>query len=760
MTSTIKAGYLALLSCLILIFISLKLLSPPSALPATTSAELFSAHRAMEHLKVVAKEPHSVGTPEGQLVINYIVKELEQLGLAVHIQDTLISRSVGNNSTRLSRVKNIVGRLKGNNSSKAVMLMAHHDSQPNTPGAADDGSGVVSILETIRAIKAKGTLKNDLLVLITDAEEIGLMGAKAFVKFHPFLKEVGVLINLEARGNQGLSVSFEMNPENGWIAKEFAKSAPYPFANSMAYEVYKVLPNDSDFSEFRKTDVAGVNSACVEGFVHYHSMTDTPENIDLNLLQHHGSNMLGMTQHFGNLDIQTTKAPDAIFFNPIGSWLVLYPASYDVYFFLLTILLFVLVVGIGVRKKQVNLGHLFIGIGYLLVLLTISGIGAYLLQQLIVKLYPHYSAFYGNNFYNVSYYHIAFTGLACFFYCLVFSFVPSLKSLSLSLGGILMLIMSMFGLTMSLPTSTYLLYYPIIFFLLFQLAILLSNTEVENHPFRYGILQFLAIAPAICLWSATIFLLFTTFALSEVIIAPVLICCFLGILFIPIFRMLALTHRPIVLLLALIPFFVGFLGGHFTSGWTTEQPLQVHLLYAHDADNNESAWATFQKFKSDWVQQHVTADSTSFFKEIDKGRIWRSAAENTPLAAPSITILTDTLDEKGQRILDLNVQFPYLKSSIEFYLDNAKDISQVSINGFGIDNQANEEGQIHFYFFAPYREGFTLRIIGNNALQKIKTVDRAIGLPQNRLKTPLPNNMIHGPSYRSNVTLVKKSYEF
>jgi len=471
-TNTTKAGIVALLLCLAFVAFTLKLFSPPSAVPSSASAEVFSAERAMEHLKVIAKEPHSLGTPANEKVIAYLIEELKKLGMEVTIQDTLVSRTnATKTSTRIGRVKNVIGRLKGTNNSKAVLLMAHHDSQPNTPGAADDGSGVVSILESIRAIKASGPLENDLIALITDAEEIGLMGAKAFVDFHPMLKDVGLLINLEARGNYGVSMSFEMNQKNGWIVKEFAKAAPYPFASSMAYEVYKIMPNDTDFSVFRETGVSGINSATVEGLIHYHSMTDSPENISQDLLQHHGSNMLGMARHFGNMKLEQTKAPDVNFFNPIGSKLIIYPAKYDMVFMLLTVLLFIATVVFGIRKKHVDLVSLFTGTGYFLVILTIAGIGGYLLQQAILKLHPHYTASYANSFYNVNYYFIAFSGISGLLFTAIYGYQNKDKALSLSLGGILMLVMAMFGLTLSLPTGTYVLYYPLIIYLGVQLLL-------------------------------------------------------------------------------------------------------------------------------------------------------------------------------------------------------------------------------------------------------------------------------------------------
>ena len=136
MTTRTKAGIIAFLACILFAILTLKLFSPPKALPATADTTEFSAARAMQQLKVIAEAPHSLGTPQNDKVIRYLVQELNQLGVEVSIQDTLVSRTrKGNPRTRVSRVKNVIGRLKGTNNTQAVLLMAHHDSQPNTPGA-------------------------------------------------------------------------------------------------------------------------------------------------------------------------------------------------------------------------------------------------------------------------------------------------------------------------------------------------------------------------------------------------------------------------------------------------------------------------------------------------------------------------------------------------------------------------------------------------------------------------------------------------
>jgi len=760
-----KAGIIAFLACIAFAWLTLQLFTPPKALPASADTLSFSAERAMEHIKIIAKKPHSLGTPANEKVIQYLVEELKNLGLEVSIQDTLISRSrAGSSSTRISRVKNIIGVLKGSNSSKAVMLMAHHDSQPNTPGAADDGSGVAAILESIRAIREEGTLQNDIVVLITDAEEIGLMGAKAFVDYHPLLKDIGVLINLEARGNRGVSMSFEMNDENGWVVRAFAQSAPYPFANSMAYEIYKIMPNDTDFSMFRETDVAGVNSATVEGFVHYHSMTDTPENISQDLVQHHGANMLGMTRHFGSINLQNTKAEDAVFFNPIGSHLIIYPAKYNLFFILLMVALFIATVVFGIRRNQVILPQIFIGTGYFLVILAISGIGSFLLQQGIIALHPHYTLFYGNNFYNVEYYFFAFLGLAGFFYAIIFGFQSALNGLSLSLGGVLMLVMTTFGLMLGLPTGSYVIYYPLIGYLIVQLILLGFNINAENKPVPYAIGQFIALVPALGLWSQTIYLLFETFGLTQAVVAPVILFCFLGILMIPILRMISLWKKRILSTFGVLTILYGMVGGALTANYTEENPLQINLMYGLDRDNNNSVWATNKRFKNDWVQALIPNENQQPFNEIYPGwdwQIWRAVSPLATVKGSDAQIISDTLTSDNQRTIELDIQFTDFVNSVEFFIEGGTGVSTIKINDFEITPNATEEDDlVYINFYAPPMEGFKFSIKTENDTQKIRIVDRIIGLPTDLFPSPMPENLIHGPGSRSNVTLAKKSYTF
>ena len=216
--------------------------------PADSNAPLdsFSSQRAMEKLKIIAKEPHPINTLAHDLVRDYLFSELKGLGLNPEIQKPYITSDL--NSGRSGTIENIITRIPGTDNSKAIMIAAHYDSVPGGPGAADDGAGIAAILESVRAIQVSGQLKNDLIVLMTDGEEMGLLGAKAFMDEHPWAKDVGLVLNFESRGNKGPSFMFETSDQNGWMINEFMKAAPHPVAYSLIYNVYKLMPNDTDLT--------------------------------------------------------------------------------------------------------------------------------------------------------------------------------------------------------------------------------------------------------------------------------------------------------------------------------------------------------------------------------------------------------------------------------------------------------------------------------------------------------------------------------
>ena len=311
----------------------------------------------MKHLAEISKAPHPVGSAAHTQVRDYILRELSALGLTPEIQETTVS--------------NVVARIKGARNSKAILLVGHYDTVENSPGASDDGSAVAVMLETARALQTHAPLNNDVVFLFSDGEETGLLGAKTFTSQHPWARDVGLVLNFEARGVNGPSIMFETSSGNGWLIREFAKAAPHPIASSFSYDVYQLLPNDTDLTVFKEAGFTGLNFAFLNGSQHYHAPTDDLAHLDERSVQHQGSYALALAHHFGNLDLTNTKAEDVVYFNLFGSTLIVYSQKAVIPFAAAVSLLFLACVAIGIRRQRLTLKG--ISSGFQAFLLSVGG---------------------------------------------------------------------------------------------------------------------------------------------------------------------------------------------------------------------------------------------------------------------------------------------------------------------------------------------------------------------------------------------------
>ena len=261
-------------------------------------------------------------------------------------------------------IQNVLARLKGTGNGSAVLLVAHYDSLKESFGANDDGAAVATLLETLRTLKAGEPLKNDIIFLFTDAEELGMLGAQVFVAEHDWARDVGVVFNFEARGNSGPVMMFESSDNNGWLIGEFARAAPFPFAHSLSYEIYKLLSNDTDLTVFKEAGLVGFNFAHIDGIAHYHSPQDNLSAVDAGTIQHQGSYAVALTRHFGNVDLNQSSNQNAVYFDLFGRVLVHYSYVWVIPLTLLTGVLFVVVLILWFPKTQASDSRNFLGIGY------------------------------------------------------------------------------------------------------------------------------------------------------------------------------------------------------------------------------------------------------------------------------------------------------------------------------------------------------------------------------------------------------------
>ncbi|MFN4176240.1 M20/M25/M40 family metallo-hydrolase [Phenylobacterium sp.] len=302
----------------------------PDPAPPDAPAKTFSAGRAMADVRAIAARPHPIGSPENARVRDHLVARMQALGL-----ETTVRRSSGVNSREMrgelavagAAVENLVGVLPGRDRRlPAVAVMAHYDSVPGSPGAADDAAGTAAALEIARALKARGVPARDVVFLITDGEESGLLGAEAFFHRDPLARRLGFVLNMEARGGGGRVQMFETGAGNGRTIDLFRRAVDRPAATALSTFVYQQMPNGTDFTLPKEAGLQGLNFAFIGRQFDYHSVTSTPAHLDQGSLQEMGDQVLAATVAAAYAPSLPAKAPNAAHSQVPGGLFVAYPA--------------------------------------------------------------------------------------------------------------------------------------------------------------------------------------------------------------------------------------------------------------------------------------------------------------------------------------------------------------------------------------------------------------------------------------------------
>ena len=324
-------GLIAVL--LVALVLAILATTPPTPRAADASGAEFSAIRAMADVRLIAQQPHPTGTPENAAVRKYLTGHMAALGMEV-------STGVASTSDRATErrnkwsgrgdvpqtLTNLIGILPGKDRSlPAVLLMSHHDTVWGSPGAADDTAGVAASLEVARAIRTAGQPQRDLILLITDGEELGLEGAKHFFAADPLRARVGAVINMEARGGGGRTTLFQTSHENGAAIALYAHAVRRPGASSLAAFIYSVLPNDTDLTPVLEGPYTAYNFAFIGRPALYHSPAATPERLDHGSLQDMGGQVLDLSRALLAAPSLPPKAADVVFFDMFGLTTITYP---------------------------------------------------------------------------------------------------------------------------------------------------------------------------------------------------------------------------------------------------------------------------------------------------------------------------------------------------------------------------------------------------------------------------------------------------
>jgi hypothetical protein len=646
--------------------------------------EVYSVSRALAHLKPISEAPHHIGSPQNAIVRDYIIGALKDLGLEPQTQKGYVY-SPGNGG--LDEPVNIMAKISGRESGKALLVFSHYDSAlvPSF-GASDAGSGVVTILESIRAYLSAGkTPKHDIIILFTDGEEVGLDGAKLFVREHPWAKNIGLSLNFEARGSGGTSnMIVETNQGNKGLINSFVQAGvPYPVASSLMYSVYKLLPNDTDSTILREEgDIDGFFFAHIDDHFDYHTANDTYERMDRSTLAHQGSYLLPLLHYYSEADFEDLKDPsDLVYTNFPGIKMITYPFSWVPVMTLLGLLGLIALLIWGVRANKLRLKSALGGFIPFLVTLGLAVLIGIYLWRLILWIYPQYAEIQHGFTYNGHYYIALFSALTlavCFFiYRKASHYYTAVE---------LMIAPLFFWWTLNALFAAYL---PGAAYHIIPYAFGLIALFVMLRWERPSLLLLTVLcSPALFLVSPSIQSFPVGLGLSMLVLATV----FSALLFTLVYP--AIAHWRInpwwersFMIVGVVLFFAAHAKSDFAPG--REKPNS--LLFYQDHDDKSAHWVTYDTQLDPWVRGYLGEDPQPVGTLLEQASMSKYARQYTYAAAAQpivlepakMTITRDTLiDEQRQVYMTLTPQRPL--DVLKLYADTTYYFNDLSFNGVAV----------------------------------------------------------------------------
>jgi hypothetical protein len=661
----------------------------------------FSTKRAFAQVQAIAQKPHFVGSQNHESVANYLQGELQKLGLETSIQEGFTM----NDGRVLTNSKNILARIKGSDSKKALLLLSHYDSAHSfSLGASDAGSGVATILEGVRAfLYAKKAHKNDIIILFTDAEELGLNGAALFVTQHKWAKEVGLALNFEARGSSGPSyMLMETNKGNAGLVQEFEKANPkYPVSNSLMYSIYKLMPSDTDLTVFReKGDIQGFNFAFIDSHFNYHTAQDIPANLDKKTLAHQGTYLMPLLNYFSNANLEVTKnTQDDVYFT-VPFAFVHYPFDWVLPMTIIAGVLFLLLIFFGLAKRVLSFSGIARGFLPFLGSLLFSGIITYFGWHILLQVYPQYNdLFYAFN-YNGHDYILAFVLLSIAICFVFYGFFTTQKTtMSHYIAPLFFWIVINAGIANSLQGAGFMII-PVLFCLFLLAVFVITQKSFKFLNLIFGIPTLFIITPFIENFPVGL-------GLEILFVSAILVVLIFGLL-LPSFG--AFAKKGIWAFLFFLASIGFFAKANYESGYDVNHKKPNSLVYLYNVDTNKASWATYDTNLDSWTKNYLGEKSKNGF-EINQQELlskygakfsFIADAPQKNIAKPIIEFLKDTvvgklrlLEIKITPLRKVNRYDIFANPKMEFYGFKANNVKDLDSEG---DKLVRNDNKILMYY--------------------------------------------------------------
>ena len=759
----IALGMATLVSIVVL---TTELPSPP---PGEGPAD-FSLDQARNHVSALAQAPRPVGSSAHRVARDYLLDQLQGMGLDPHRQSLPSARSRWG-ETRVAMVENVVARIVGSEGGPAVLLMAHYDTRPTTPGAGDDASGVATILETARTLLAGPPPRRDVILLFTDAEELGLLGARAFVEEHPWRADVGLVFNFEGRGRGGPVFMFETGPDNARLIGSMAELVERPVASSLAADIYRQMPNDTDFSPFRDRGIPGLNFAFIEGMAAYHTALDTAEHLDPRSLAHHGAYAVPLTRHWADQGAEAFSARgDAVFFELWGGQLLVYPRSWAGPLAVLAWIFLALLLIWAARRRRFRLARVGVGLAMTTAALIVGGLTARIGWFLVRFWTDLEEAPYGIPFAHETI-GVGLLLLALAAAAKVLAFGRRwAEPAELALGaGVAWAILAI-PVTAVMPGASYILIWPLVVWLL---AMEMSLRGKDGPPSLRRLVVFSAVGGlgAILLVVPLVKFIHVSLTVHLVELSAVVAILVLA-LYTPALLALGRRLRWACLAAAAVALVLVVGTAAFTAA-DAGHPDVRHLGYHLDADHGEASWWSFDDELHPWVREamkRAQGPGRAPFALGDDLDAWSAPAEPVDLEPPWATLVRDHWSD-GRRTTQLQVASrrgaPVVRLAIAMggATEGGGGFSpsaiQVRERRFMIPADAHpaagERYRITLYGVPSVGLGLEIESSTREPLE-ILLSDQSWGLPAAIGLVPMPAGLIPTPSWTTDATLVSSRF--
>ncbi len=751
---------------LLFILITAGLYSSGDTLPYRTSHSSETLAVAQADLRIIAAEPHMSGSAAHKKVRDYIVSELETIGINAQIEKGHVVSNYKNetaNSVTAAYVENIIAKLEGTSDLPAIALMAHYDSRDSNNGAGDDAAGVVAILAAARELARNNNHLRDVYFIFTDLEEYGLLGSQQFYRDNPIHQKIELVINFEGRGTSGPSTLFETSEGNYSLLKHSSMATKIK-GSSILYSVYKNMNNDTDLSLAKEAGIQGLNFAFADGFFDYHAGGDTAENLSSSSLMDQLNYAIDLSYYFANLEKSPiaddqTQSSNATFFNPIPGSFIVYGKNTTYLIGILAILtsLFWLYKQNAVTNVKSTIKGFFIS----LFTVFIIGLIITVLNNLLFKSFDVGTARFWRILYQYHYILIAYV-LIVFGLLLGLMVVPSrkpkIKTKSISTGIVIVWILCLILSLTTVPYASYLFAWPLLLLSTMRLILNSKNIKVK---LLLSSLELMVISLLVFPLGYLMYVL-VGYAMPSIPIALLALSLLLAA---PSLEMISKSFSQLFIWLIIIGIILlTVISQRTVFNERHAQPSSIY--YLQDENNDQQYWSSNLTDLYGWDKEVMGENPKSIKSDI----IWPNSNDQhlvkpitkTKLDKAQITVLEDTSEDLIRK-LKIQIKSPmhaeYLNLFFKPTIWHQASLEGIEVPDLPPEEESQEWWRWRYYAIPP--EGITLDlVIAANQPFEMRVIE-VIYSNKNKLKPPqLPKDHMPLPYGWSHSNVIIQDLDF